>query len=272
MNDVHPEAVQVIDSLVASRGGHLSYSIGAPGRETAVAAGARLAAESGTPLTVIDFRHLQAHIRSIVNDLHPDLPCTVLAAGEAVQQTRGSQGVWIVHTDLLRAPGIRDALLPLARAADKLITVGRDDRGEPLPDAVAAPRFVLRPSDLDVAAPYSTAALQWIPPSRPDHEQRLQRQISPTVEQIPVSVEEDDEPTLSFGEIRALCQAPDVQQMIAEIEAAARQRTEQAATALATPLAPGLAASRDGRPSGPGAAHHAQQHQTPPTSSPGLRP
>ncbi|MEU6104487.1 hypothetical protein [Streptomyces flaveolus] len=83
----------------------------------------------------------------------------------------------------------------------------------------------------------------------------------------------DDEPTLSYDEFRALCEAPDVQQMAAEIEAAARQRMEQTATALATPLPSGPAASRAGRPGGPGAAHHAQQgHTPPPPPSPGLRP
>lgn len=179
---------------MASQGGHLSYSFGAPGREIAVAAGARLAAERGTPLTVIDFRHVQAQIRSIVTDLHPGLPCTVLAAGEAVQQTPSPEGVWVIHTDLLRAPSTHDALLALARTAGILITAGRDDRGEPFPDAVAAPRFVFQPSDLNITAPHSKAALQWTAPARPEHEQRLLRLISPASEQDPVSVEEFDLP------------------------------------------------------------------------------
>ncbi|MER6847027.1 hypothetical protein AB0A81_26465 [Streptomyces flaveolus] len=377
MNEVlsHPEAAQLIDSLVASGGGHLSYSIGAPGREMTVAAGARLAAANGTPLTVVDFRHLHAHIRSIVAGLHPDLPCTVLSAGEAAQPSRSPEGVWVVHTELLRAPSIRDALLTLARNADPLITAGRDDLGEPLPDALAAPRFVFRPSDLNILALHSQAALQRPAPAGPEREQRLVRQNPPAPGQDPVSVEEsgltpttypsgasaapsspasssngpdptaahqpsldrkatpdmdshpgpgtesgpgpdtvsypmtqptpeerdadiwaevaqrkqralelitpdrpadgagDDEPTLSYDEFRALCEAPDVQQLAAEIEAAARQRMEQATTALATPLPSGPAASRAGRPGGPGAAHHAQQGQTPPPPpSPGLRP
>jgi hypothetical protein len=370
----HPEAAQLIDSLVASGGGHLSYSLGAPGREMTVAAGARLAAANGTPLTVVDFRHLHAQIRSIVAGLHPDLPCTVLSAGEAAQQSRSPEGVWVVHTELLRAPSIRDALLTLARNADTLITAGRDDLGEPLPDALAAPRFVFRPSDLNITALHSQAALQRPAPAGPEREQRLVRQNPPAPGQDPVSIEEsdltpttypsgasaapgrpaassngpepaaahqpgpdpkatpdmdshpgpgtesgpgpdaviylmtqptpeeraaaeavwarrkqralelitparpadgagDDEPTLSYEEFRALCEAPDVQQMAAEIEAAARQRTEQAATALATPLPSGPMAARAGRPDGPGAAHHAQQGYTPPPPpSPGLRP
>ncbi|WP_225638576.1 hypothetical protein [Streptomyces solaniscabiei] len=375
MNEVlsHPEAAQLIDSLVASGGGHLSYSIGAPGREMTVAAGARLAAANGTPLTIVDFRHLHAHIRSTVAGLHPDLPCTVLSAGEAAQQSQNPEGVWVVHTELLRAPSIRDALLTLARNADTLITAGRDDLGEPLPDALAAPRFVFRPSDPNTL--HSQAALQRPAPAGPEREQRLVRQNPPAPGQDPVSIEEfaltpttypsgvsaapssqaasrrgpdpaaahqpspdrkatpdtdshpgpdagdgpgpdagmypmtqptpeerdtavwaevaerkqralelitparpadgagDDEPTLSYDEFRALCEAPDVQQMAAEIEAAARQRMEQAATALATPLLHGPAAARPGRPGAPGAAHHAQQGHTPPQPpAPGFRP
>lgn len=82
-----------------------------------------------------------------------------------------------------------------------------------------------------------------------------------------------DESTLSFEEFRALCEAPDIQQKIAEIDAAVQQRMEQAATALAAPLVQGPAASRDGRPNGPGAPHHVRPTQTPPQpSSPRLRP
>jgi hypothetical protein len=61
-----------------------------------------------------------------------------------------------------------------------------------------------------------------------------------------------------------------VQQKAAEIEAAARQRMEQTATALATPLRHGPV-SWAGRPDGLGAAHRAWQAQTPPPP-PGLRP
>jgi hypothetical protein len=63
-----------------------------------------------------------------------------------------------------------------------------------------------------------------------------------------------------------------VRQEAAEIEAAARQRTEQTATALATPL-PSGPVSRAGRRDGPGAAHRAWPTQTsPPLPSLGLRP
>jgi uncharacterized membrane protein len=102
---------------------------------------------------------------------------------------------------------------------------------------------------------------------------RKQRALKLITPARPADGAGDDEPTLSYNEFRALCEAPDVQQKAAEIEAAARQRTEQAATALATPLPSGPAAARAGRPDGPGAAHHAQQGYTPPPPpSPGLRP
>ncbi|MFF9458677.1 hypothetical protein [Streptomyces flaveolus] len=100
---------------------------------------------------------------------------------------------------------------------------------------------------------------------------RKQRPLELITPARPADGAGDDEPTLSYDEFRALCEAPDVQQMAAEITAAARQRMEQTATALATPLPP--AASRAGRAGGPGAAHHAQQgHMPPPPPSSGLRP
>ncbi|MFD8277563.1 hypothetical protein [Streptomyces flaveolus] len=103
--------------------------------------------------------------------------------------------------------------------------------------------------------------------------QRKQRALDLITPARPADGAGDYEPIPSYEEFRALWEAPDVQQMAAEIEAAARQRTEQAATALATPLPSGPAAARAGRPDGPGAAHHAQQgHTPPPPPSPGLRP
>ncbi|MET9012550.1 hypothetical protein ABZX74_16745 [Streptomyces olivaceoviridis] len=71
MNDAidHPEEAQLVDSLVASGGGHVTYEFGAPGRQIAVAAGAHLAARTGTPLTVIDFRHLH-----VCGPVRPGLP------------------------------------------------------------------------------------------------------------------------------------------------------------------------------------------------------
>jgi hypothetical protein len=104
--------------------------------------------------------------------------------------------------------------------------------------------------------------------------QRKQRALDLINLAAPADRAGDDEPTLSFEEFRALCEAPDVQQKATETEAAARQRTEQAATALATPLLSGPAAARAGRPGETAAAHDARQKQTPPPPppSPGLRP
>jgi hypothetical protein len=102
--------------------------------------------------------------------------------------------------------------------------------------------------------------------------QRKQRALELITPARPATGAGDNEPTLSYEEFRALREAPDDQQKAAEIEAAARQCTEQTATALAMPLLRGPA-SRAGRPDGPGAAHRARPDQTPPPPpSPGLRP
>lgn len=143
MNDAinHPEAAQLVDSLVASGGGLVSYEFGAPGRQIAVAAGAHLAARTGTSLTVIDFRHLLSQIRATVAELHPDLTCTPMPAGEAVQYPeRHTGGVLVVHTDLLHDPGTREALLARAGTADRLIVASRADVDESMLNALPSPR------------------------------------------------------------------------------------------------------------------------------------
>ncbi|MCX4827036.1 hypothetical protein OG883_46215 [Streptomyces sp. NBC_01142] len=146
MNDAinHPEAAQLVDSLVASGGGLVSYEFGAPGRQIAVAAGAHLAARTGTSLTVIDFRHLLPQIRATVAELHPDLTCTPMPAGEAVQHPeRNTGGVLVVHTDLLHDPGTREALLARAGAAESLIVASRADVDESVLNTLPGPRFVV---------------------------------------------------------------------------------------------------------------------------------
>jgi hypothetical protein len=123
----------------------------------------------------------------------------------------------------------------------------------PGPDAVIYP--MTQPPDESVAAAFAEVV------------QRKQRALELITSARPADGAGDDEPTLSYEEFRALCEAPDVQHKAAEIEAAARRRTEQTTAALATPLFHGPA-SRAGRPDGPGAAHRAWPPQTPP---PGLR-
>ncbi|MCZ1012270.1 hypothetical protein [Streptomyces lydicus] len=150
MNDVltHPEAAQLVDSLVASGGGVVSYSFGAPGRQIAAAAGARLAADKGASLTVVDFRHMLAQARSVVDEVRPGLACTLLSAGEAARQHRSTGGVLIVHAELLHDPRTRRALLSMAGTADSLIVASKGEFDEPALETLALSRFVFRPSDL----------------------------------------------------------------------------------------------------------------------------
>jgi uncharacterized membrane protein len=137
---------------------------------------------------------------------------------------------------------------------------GPDVGNGPGPDAVIYPMTQPTPAERDAAFWAEVA-------------QRKQRALALITPARPADGAGDDEPTLSYDEFRALCEAPDVQQKVAEIEAAARQRREQALAALATPRLHGPAAARAGHPGVPGAAHHAQQGQTPPPPpSPGLRP
>ncbi|WP_077801838.1 hypothetical protein [Streptomyces sp. JHA26] len=134
---------------------------------------------------------------------------------------------------------------------------GPDVGNGPVPDTVIYPMTQPTPEERDAAIWAEVA-------------QRKQRALELITPARPADGAGDDEPTLSYEEFRALCEAPDVQQKAAEIEAAARQRTEQTATALATPLPAGPTAARAGRP---GAAHHDRQTQTPPPpASPGVRP
>lgn len=77
-----------------------------------------------------------------------------------------------------------------------------------------------------------------------------------------------EEITLSYEEFRARCEDLDALQAalqrIADVEAASRQRLEQAAAALGAPLPDGPQASRACWPSGNDAAQHAaRQTQTP---------
>ncbi|MEH6376249.1 hypothetical protein V7793_18255 [Streptomyces sp. KLMMK] len=151
MNDAinHPEAAQLVDSLVASGGGLVSYEFGAPGRQIAVAAGAHLAARTGTSLTVIDFRHLLPQIRAIVAELHPDLTCRLMPAGEAVQHPeRNTDGVLVVHADLLHDPG----------TADRLIVASCADVDEPVLNTLAGPRFVVSARALMPPVPANASA------------------------------------------------------------------------------------------------------------------
>ncbi|MER5888063.1 hypothetical protein ABT160_29950 [Streptomyces sp. NPDC001941] len=161
MNDAidHPEAAQLVDSLVAAGGGLVAYDVGAPGREIAVAAGARLAARTGTTLTVIDFRHLLPQAGAIVAREQPDLSFTPLPAAEAVRHPeRNTGGVLVVHADLLHDPDTCEALLQRAEAAGSLIMASHTGPDESLLGALPGPRFVVSaPGTMPPAQPNTPA-------------------------------------------------------------------------------------------------------------------
>ncbi|MGW6144425.1 hypothetical protein [Streptomyces sp. NPDC055140] len=153
MNDAlsDPEAAQLVDSLVASGGGVLSYGLGAGGREIAVAAGALLATDTGTQLMVVDSRLLRHQIRATVTASHPDLTWAFMSIGEAIQYPeRNIGGVLVITADLtvdrLRNPGILEALRARADTADRVIVASRHV-DEPVLNAFASQhaRFVLSP-------------------------------------------------------------------------------------------------------------------------------
>lgn len=258
----HPEAAQLIDSLVASGGGHVTYDFGAPGRQIAVAAGAHLAARTGMPLTVIDFRHLLPQIRTTVTELHPDLACTPLPADEAVQHPeRNTGGVLVVHADLLHDPGTREALLARTATADRLIVASRADDASAL-HTLPGPRFAVSARAPIPPAPPNASGLgihtrseaaigtsypHWLAEMR-ERKERLIRQIkqgAPSAHD-PVGFEEFD---VSFEELTEAVQNADPDEL--------RRRI---ARIQAVPPAPD-ATQPPTRDHGQGQAHAATQHQ-----------
>lgn len=144
MNDAFiAEVAQLVDSLVASGGGLVSYELGAPGRQIALTAGVQLAAESGRSLTVIDFRHLLPQIRATIAELDPDLDCTLMPVGEAIEHPeRFTGGILVLQSDLLHDINTREALLALATSADSTIVAALADVDESVLNPLPGPRFV----------------------------------------------------------------------------------------------------------------------------------
>ncbi|MFF7115414.1 hypothetical protein ACFY91_24325 [Streptomyces albogriseolus] len=269
MNDAidHPEAAQLVDSLVASAGGHVAYEFGAPGRQIAVAAGAHLAARAGMPLTVIDFRHLLPQIRTTVTELYPDLACTPMSAGEAVQHPeRHRGGVLIVHADLLHDPGTREALLARAAAAHRLIVASRADTDEPVLNTLPGPRYRVRAlptvprSDSDPGnyrrfeAEVGTHP-HWLADLR-EHKERLIRQIKQGAAGAhePVTFEEFD---ISSEELNKAVQNADPDELRRRI-ARLQDQQGQRATAHPAPSAPQQITRDHGQAQS--AAHQQQGH------------
>lgn len=280
MNDVltHPEAAQLVDALVTSAGGLVSYEFGAPGRQIAVAAGARLAADNGTSLTVVDFRHLLAQNRSVVHAVHPGLACAVISAGEAAQQPRSTDGVLVVHAEILQDPRTREALLAMAGTADSLIVASAEGFDEPALDALAIPRFVFRPSDLAPPLPHEPGqgpevrerhepARPSVVPPRPrdqvaawqaaparERRQRLLRQISPEAE--------SGQDTLTHDEVVQAIQNTDPDDVRRRIEQLQEQERQRAAAHPAPALGPGRLAAHD-RGQEQATAHQQHRPQSP---------
>jgi hypothetical protein len=228
----HPEAGPLVDSLVASQGGLLFYEFGAPGREIAVAAGARLAAERGTALTVVAVRHLLPQLRSVVEDVQPSLTCTLLPPGEAVQRPHQAvDGVLVFHVDLPQDPGTREALLAMAGSAGNVVVASGGGAGETALNTLHLARFVLRQAasaaqpepggttccpatgqqlqstDPGVVSSHAPEA-PWRPASAGQREQRLLRQNSRQAE--PPDVEEvtlDGSREMPVGQGQALTAA-----------------------------------------------------------------
>lgn len=256
----HPEAAQLIDSLVDSGGGIIAYEFGAPGRQIAIAAGAHLAARTGTSLTAIDFRHLLPQIYATVADLHPDLACTPMSVGEAVQHPeRNTGGVLVVHADLLHDPGTREALLARAAAADRLIVASRADTEDSVLNTLPGPRFAVRalPAALRSEVSVGTSPPPWRAEMR-ERKERFIRQIrqgAPGAHD-PVGVDEFD---VSFEELTEAVQNTDPDEFRRRI---ARLQDQQGQRAAAHPVpgAPQQITRDHGQAQS--AAHQQQGHQS----------
>ncbi|MEU7031889.1 hypothetical protein AB0A60_34980 [Streptomyces sp. NPDC046275] len=267
----HPEAAQLVDSLVDSGGGIIAYEFGAPGRQIAIAAGAHLAARTGTSLTAIDFRHLLPQIRATVAELHPDLACTPMSVGEAVRHPeRNTGGVLVVHADFLHDPGTREALLARAAAADRLIVASRAGTEEPVLNTLPGPRFTVRAlpavprSDSGPGihkrfeASVGTSSPPWLAEMR-ERKERLIRQIRQGAPgaQDPVGFEEFD---VSFEELTEAMQNADPDELRRRIARLQDQQGQRAA-AHPAPAAPQQITRDHGQAQS--VAHQQQGHQSP---------
>lgn len=274
----HPRIAGIVDSLVDSGGGRITYDTGCGGREMLIAAGARLAAETGAQLTIVEARVLHSEVRAFVRELQPDVRSAVISADEAALQPAGSiTGVLAVHADVLRDADARRPLLAMARSADHLV-VARHDYSDTTLDSLATPGLVLRSHDL---MPTSTptpglrpgvterreaatrpgtipaglhalaAARRWTPPSSEERKQRFLRQLNQASEQARLEAEELADLVLSAD--------PDeVRQRIEQLKEQEQQRlADYPAPDPGRPVGHGhsqeqAAAHQQHRPQGPG--------------------
>ncbi|WP_326581599.1 hypothetical protein OIE69_44570 (plasmid) [Actinacidiphila glaucinigra] len=144
----HPKIDAIVTALVTERGGCVEYDTGAGGREILACAGARLAADIGAPLAVVDSPALHDDIATTVTALEPGVACTLLSAEDPSSLPTNLTGaVLAVHADVLRDQAAREPLHALARTAAHLIVVRHDNSNRTL-DALAGRMHAVRIHDL----------------------------------------------------------------------------------------------------------------------------
>ncbi|WP_435059666.1 hypothetical protein [Streptomyces sp. bgisy060] len=177
----HPRIAEAVETLVAAGGGRITYDVGGGGRQALLAAGARLAAETNAPLTIVEARSLHSDVRSFVREVQPEARSAVISAEEAALQPAGSiNGVLAVHADVLRDADVRKPLLAMVHSADHLL-VARHDYSDTTLDAFATPGLVLRLRDLMSPAPRPTPITLTPPPMDMSVALRLVRQANSDV-------------------------------------------------------------------------------------------
>ncbi|MFH8260498.1 hypothetical protein [Streptomyces roseolus] len=264
----HPEAAQLVDALVDSGGGLVAYEFGAPGRQIAIAAGAHLATRTGTSLTVIDFHHLLPQIHATVAELHPDLACTPMSVGEALQHPqRHRGGVLVMHADFLHDPATRETLLARAAADDRLIVASSAHTEDPVLDTLPGPRFMVRAlptaprsdSGPGIRQRFEASVSTWTPPWLAEIRERKERLIRQLKQGAPgahdpVGSQEID---VSFEELAKALQNADPDEIRRRIAHVQQQHSQRAIGSPALDATP---------PHDHGQGHAAAQHQQSPRS------
>ncbi|MEU9761933.1 hypothetical protein AB0D98_19730 [Streptomyces sp. NPDC047987] len=235
----YPRIEEAVETLVDAGGGRVTYDIGGGGRETLLAAAARLAARTKAPLTIVEARSLHSDVRAFVREVQPTVRSAVIAAEEAALQPAGSiNGVLAVHADVLRDADVRKPLLAMAHSADHLL-VARHDYSDTTLDALATPGLVLRLRDLMPSAPRPAPITLTPPPMDMSVALRLVQQANRDV--LPDHVEFFDE----MAEVLKRTDPAEVEQRVGElrskyeatIELARRRRAATGSTDLPrTPL------------------------------------
>ena len=244
----HPRIAGIVDSLVTAGGGRVTYDTGCGGREMLIAASARLAAETGAPLTIVESRSLHSEVRDFVCELQPDVRSAVISADEVALQPAGSiTGVLAVHADVLRDADARRPLLAMAHSACHLV-VARHDYSDATLDSLATPGLVLRAHDLmptaiqsrelrpgvaerreaatrSDAIPPGLLALavdrRWVPTSSDERKQRFIRQFN---QQLNQAVEQDRLEAEKFADEVLNADPDDVRRRIEQLKEQAEQR------------------------------------------------